>query len=122
MLGWFVLSFIVVNFTVGMYTFFRYDYRDYSCLNLIFCSFSGIISFLMINKINNEKEHYKLVNDLCRYTSYSSSNKKEYKKLSINRLRKLVKKHKSESDYNKLKTETDNSYRKSVSNFVNKHR
>ena len=53
MLGWFVLSFIVVNFIVGIYTLFRYDYKDHSCLNLVFCSFSGIISFLMV--IKNEK-------------------------------------------------------------------
>ena len=120
MLGWFVLSFIVVNFTVGMYTFFRYDYRDYSCLNLIFCSFSGIISFLMVNKIRKDIEHYTLVDTLCKYTSYS--NKKEYNELNINRLRKLIKKYKSESDYKRLKTASDDSYRKSVSNFVNKHR
>ena len=57
MLGWFVLSFIVVNFIVGIYTFFRYDYKDHSCLNLVFCSFSGIISFLMEikNKVKDMK-------------------------------------------------------------------
>ena len=68
MLGWFVLSFIVVNFIVGIYTFFRYDYKDHSCLNLVFCSFSGIISFLMVNKIRKDREHYTLVDTLCKYT------------------------------------------------------